>query len=322
MRLGAYFNDKRRLSSGPACSTPCALLAAGRRRAAEAAADLVAKWDANALDLDEDGKYDSPGQTIFEAWFRQMLADTFSEEKVGPVSQVHCSSRAGTCCSRCWTGPRGPLPLKLRLPGRPTPRRGDGARAARRPSTRCARTTGRTSAKWLSPGHHARASSRRTISACRRRRATTAARRACSRTRRPGGCSVPQGFEKRMTFPQMRRGTTNHFVVLSDKGVIGVNVVAPGQSGIPPDAGHAEPPLHGPDRPAARLRVQADAPVGNGRPGEHEVRRAAFLLATRKALTEGIRGRTASGRTSRSGTPPCGRGSRGRSGSSFRRRSR
>jgi penicillin amidase len=44
-----------------------------------------------------------------------------------------------------------------------------------------------------------------------------------------------------MTFPQMRRGTENHLVVLSEKGVIGVNVVAPGQSGIPPVPGAPSP---------------------------------------------------------------------------------
>jgi hypothetical protein len=44
-----------------------------------------------------------------------------------------------------------------------------------------------------------------------------------------------------MTFPQMRRGTENHLVVLSEKGVIGVKVVAPDQSGIPLGPGAPSP---------------------------------------------------------------------------------
>ena len=44
-----------------------------------------------------------------------------------------------------------------------------------------------------------------------------------------------------MQFPPMRRGSENHFVVLGDKGVMGLNVVAPGTSGIPPAPGAPSP---------------------------------------------------------------------------------
>lgn len=52
------------------------------RRAAEA----LAVWNGLREDDDGDGRYDSPGIVIFDAWLKQMFADTFTEQTVGPAA--------------------------------------------------------------------------------------------------------------------------------------------------------------------------------------------------------------------------------------------
>jgi penicillin amidase len=52
---------------------------------------------------------------------------------------------------------------------------------------------------------------------------------------------VPQGYTALPKIPSMRRGSENHIVVLSPAGVRGVNVVPPGQSGVPPAPGAPSP---------------------------------------------------------------------------------
>lgn len=243
VRLGAYFNDKVDFFR-PRLLDAVRLLANGDADLLKAA-DLMAEWDANALDLDEDGKYDAPGQTIFEEWFKQMLADTFSEEKVGPVSKS-LQAQGRHLLLEVLEGPRGPFPLKLDYLGGATPAQAmvNGLRKA---LDTLRQKHGPDLAKWLSPVIMAGFESANYLGVpqATRDQPTAAAPLPSEKTWR---LQVPQGFEKRMTFPQMRRGTTNHFVVLSDQGVIGVNVVAPGQSGIPPT----------PDTPSPHFSDQID----------------------------------------------------------------
>ncbi len=47
------------------------------------AVSLIKAWDRYRWDLDKDGNYDSPGQTIFEKWLSIMLKNTFADD-LGP----------------------------------------------------------------------------------------------------------------------------------------------------------------------------------------------------------------------------------------------
>jgi penicillin amidase len=243
VRLGAYFNDKVDFFR-PRLLDAVRLLASGDAELLKAAA-LMAKWDASALDLDEDGKYDAPGQTIFEAWFKQMLADTFSEEKVGPISKA-LQAQGRHLLLDVLDGPRAPFPLKGKYLGEATPEQAMVA-GLRKALDSLRQQHGPDLDKWLQPVVMAGFESANYLGVPQstRDRAIAAVPQPDEKTWRR---QVPQGFEKRMTFPQMRRGTENHFVVLSDKGVIGINVVAPGQSGIPPT----------PDTPSPHFADQVD----------------------------------------------------------------
>jgi len=236
VRLGAYFNDTADFFR-PRLLDAARMLAASDPELLRAA-DLLAKWDANARDLDGDGKYDSPGQTIFEEWFRQMLLDTFSEEKVGPVTKA-LQAQGRHLLLEVLDGERAVFPLRGRYLTEPTAEASMVAALRKTVATLRAKH-GADLGQWLTPvitggfqvtnylGVPQRAPEPGLVTVVQPDEKTWR-------------LSVPPGFEKRMTFPQMRRGTENHLVVLSDKGVIGLNVVAPGQSGIPPAPGAPSP---------------------------------------------------------------------------------
>ncbi|MBE3132629.1 MAG: penicillin acylase family protein, partial [Acidobacteria bacterium] len=202
------------------------------------AAEALAKWDGNSVDLDGDEKYDSPGFTVFDTWFRQMLADTFTEATVGPVSGT-LQQQGKSLLLRVLDGDRALLPLKGRYLGDRTPEQAMIA-ALRKTVDSLRRTYGPVPEKWLLPARPGGFEFRNYLGVPQ----GTRARPLSSVVKAEEGnwhLERPQGFEKRMTFPPMRRGTENHFVVLSEKGVIGLNVVAPGVSGIAPEPGKPSP---------------------------------------------------------------------------------
>jgi penicillin amidase len=248
VRLGAYFNDKVDFFR-PRLLDAVRLLSGGDADLLKAA-DLMAKWDANALDLDGDGKYDAPGQTIFEEWFKEMLADTFSEEKVGPVSKT-LQAQGRHLLLDVLDGPRAPFPLKGDYLGGATPEQAMVA-VLRKSLDTLRRRHGPDLDKWLEPVVMAGFDSANYLGVPQAIRDRPAGAGAVAAEEKTWRLQVPPGFEKRMSFPQMRRGTENHFVVLSDKGVIGVNVVAPGESGIPPT----------PDTPSPHYADQVDLLLG------------------------------------------------------------
>jgi penicillin amidase len=188
------------------------------------AADAIAEWDGIWTDRDGDGKWDAPGMVIFDAWMHYLTADVFSEERVGSISKLLQYKRGvsfglpygGNILLNILEGSGSPVRLKGDYLG--------GASAeqvmvnALKKAVEELRTAqGPEIEKW--------------------RLAVKLTSFDTSNFR-----GVPQGYftELPKYLPQ-RRGTENHIVMLSPAGVRGINVVAPGTSGVPPAPGEPSP---------------------------------------------------------------------------------
>jgi penicillin amidase len=187
------------------------------------AADAIAAWDGMWLDRDGDQRWDTPGMALFDAWYRNLTLDLWSEEKVGSISRL-MQYRVGSSFGLPYTssvllnvldGKRSPVALK-----------GDylGGRTAEEVMVAALRKTvdemraahGEDMARWLRPVEMASFATANYL-------------------------GVPQTTSELPKFLPMRRATENHIVVLSPAGVRGVNVVPPGQSGVPPAPGRPSP---------------------------------------------------------------------------------
>lgn len=201
------------------------------------ATEALAKWDAMIVDLDGNGTFDSPGYTVHTAWLRQMLQDTFTEERVGSLSRT-LQQQGNSALLAVLDGPRAALPLKGNYLGDSTPEQAMVA-ALRKTVDTLRKTYGPAPDKWLAPVKLQGIESMNYLGVPQSVR-----EHPLPFVKQAEGnwlSRVPEGFEKAMSYPPMRRGSENHFVVLGDKGVMGLNVVAPGTSGIPPAPGAPSP---------------------------------------------------------------------------------
>lgn len=190
----------------------------------ERAANAIATWDGMWLDRNEDGKWDDPGMALFDTWYRHLTAIVFSVERVGSISKLLQYKKGKTSFGL----PYGASVLLNVLEGKNSPVRlqGDylGGESAEQVMVSALRKAidelrgayGPDPAKWLLPIKMA----------------------AFNTTNFRG---VPQGYSNLPKYLPMRRASENHIVVLSPEGVRGVNVVPPGQSGIPPAVGEPSP---------------------------------------------------------------------------------
>ena len=203
----------------------------------QGAAEALANWDALNLDRDGNGTFDSPGLTIHNAWLRQMIEDTFTEAKVGAISRS-MPQHGESLLLRVLDGPRAARPLKGNYLGDQTAEEAMVA-ALRKVVAALGKTYGPTPEKWLTPVrlHGIQVQNYLGVPQSYGPRGVAFVKQAEGNWQ----SRVPEGFEKIMQFPPMRRGSENHFVVLGDKGVMGLNVVAPGTSGIPPAPGAPSP---------------------------------------------------------------------------------
>ena len=199
-------------------------LVAGGDAELKRAADAIAEWDGIWTDRDADGKWDAPGMVIFDAWMHYLSADVFAEERVGSIAKLLQYKRGisfglpygSNLLLNILEGARSPVPLKGDYLG------GSSAEqvmvnALKKAVEELRTAQGPEIDKW--------------------RLAVKMSSFDTSNFR-----GVPQGYftELPKYLPQ-RRGTENHIVVLSPAGVRGVNVVAPGTSGVPPAPGEPSP---------------------------------------------------------------------------------
>jgi penicillin amidase len=222
VRLGA-FNDRSvpyfRLMLLDAVS-----LLAGGDATLKPAADAIAAWDGLWLDRDHDGKWDATGAAIFDTWFHHLTNELFAPEKVGSISKL-LSYKKG---SLSFGLPYGSTVTQNILEGKNSPVRLKGdylggatadevmVKALRAAIAELQAEKGSDPAKWLLP--------------------VTMASFTTSNFR-----GIPQTYSELPEYHPMRRGSENHIVVLSPAGVRGVNVVPPGQSGVPPAPGEPSP---------------------------------------------------------------------------------
>ena len=199
-------------------------LLAGGDKDLQPVAEILAAWDGVWRDGDGDGSYDNPGVLIFDSWYRQLLLDVYTDASVGPVVSKFMQYRKGQAFGlqfganvllNILEGKQSPVPMKGDYLGGRTPEE-VMVGALRKTVAELRGTHGPDPAKWL-------------FKVARHDFGTT------------NYLDVPQGYTELPKIPSMRRGTENHIVVLSPAGVRGVNVVAPGQSGVPPAPGAPSP---------------------------------------------------------------------------------
>jgi penicillin amidase len=199
-------------------------LLAGGDKDLQPVADILTAWDGVWRDDNGDGQYDDPGVLIFDSWYRQMLLDVFTDASVGPVVSRYMQYRKGQAFGlqqganvllNILDGKQSRVPIKGDYLGGRTPEE-VMVGALRKTIAELRGTHGPDPAKWLFP----------------------VARHDFDTT---NYLDVPQGYTALPKIPSMRRGSENHIVVLSPAGVRGVNVVPPGQSGVPPAPGAPSP---------------------------------------------------------------------------------
>ena len=188
------------------------------------AAEAIAAWDGMWSDRDGDWRWDAPGMALFDTWYRHLTEDLWTEEKVGSIAKLMRYRRGGSSFGLPYTssvllnvveGKRSSVVLK-----------GDylGGRAVEEVLVEALRKAvaelraahGDDMSKWLLPIEKASFVTNNYL-------------------------GVPQTYSELPKFLPMRRATENHIVVLSPAGVRGVNVVPPGQSGVPPALGEPSP---------------------------------------------------------------------------------
>jgi len=178
------------------------------------AAEALAAWNGLREDNDGDGSYDSPGVAIFDAWLKQMFADTFTEQTVGPAAaQLRNSISAppvrgaggGQLLLNILQGERSPVRVRNDYLGGATSAQAMVA-SLRKAVASLKDSLGPAREQWHAP-----------------------AVQMVFRT--ANFLNVPQAFHDQPALLSMNRGTENHLVVLSAAGVWGMNVVPPGQSG-------------------------------------------------------------------------------------------
>jgi penicillin G amidase len=222
VRLGA-FNDRAVPYYRTKLLNAVSFLAGGDATL-KTATDAIATWDGNWLDRDRDGKWDSSGATIFDTWYRHVTNDLFAPEKVGSISSLLTYKKG----SLQFGGSYGTSVVQNILEGKDSPVRlkGDylGGRTADEVMVKALRAAiaelqaemGADPSKWLHP-----------------------VKMASFTTKNFRG--IPQTYSELPEYLPMRRGSVNHIVVLSPAGVRGVDVVPPGQSGVPPAPGEPSP---------------------------------------------------------------------------------
>lgn len=203
----------------------------------QAAADALARWDGLLVDLDGDGKFDSPGQTLHAAWLRQLTDDIFTDARVGSLSST-LRQQGNSAVLRVLDGPRAALPLKGNYLGDQTPEQAMVA-ALRKTVDAMRKNLGPSPDKWLTPVRLHGIESQNYLGVPQSH--GEGPMPFIKQSEGSWQSRVPAGYEKLMRFPPMRRGSENHFVVLGEKGVMGLDVVAPGSSGIPPAPGAPSP---------------------------------------------------------------------------------
>jgi penicillin amidase len=200
------------------------------------AANLIASWSGYRSDDNTDGKYDSQGQTIFQTWLGTMLSNTFSPQGQPVLGSFTAARLLGTGypaspptgSTNVSTGSKV-LYHALLGPASTVPNNYDFFKGVDPLQVVFQSLTGTISnlqakyltadmSKWLLP-------------------------------------VVPQEFfftnyngipqadpDENLFLPiQMNRGTENHMVVLDHKGVSGVNVCPPGESGFVSPQGVKDP---------------------------------------------------------------------------------
>jgi penicillin amidase len=177
------------------------------------ARDLLASWDHRRTDSDGDGRYDSPGLVIYDAWLAALCARVFSPGTIGKsAAAILAYKRDDT-----YDIGRGPKLLARVLAGSDAslPVAADylGGRAAaqvevevlRDVLSKLAAQRGTPMKDWADPVLE-------------------------SRFAVANAHAVPQGAAQPIAAPLAERGTENHLVELRADGAAGRNVVAPGQA--------------------------------------------------------------------------------------------
>lgn len=184
----------------------------GGERLAQAR-DLLAAWDHHRTDADGDGRYDSAGMTIFEAWLSAMTARVFAPAVVGAKASAMLAykrqdtydiGRGPKLLGRVLAGAKASLPVEADYLG---------GKSAAQVSVEVLNSVlaqlvaerGPAMESWLDPVLE----SRFTVA---------------------NAHAVPQGSQETITVPLAERGTENHLVELRADGAVGRNVVAPGQA--------------------------------------------------------------------------------------------
>jgi penicillin amidase len=212
-------------------------LLAGGDAELKQAAEAIAAWDGMWSDRDKDGKWDAPGLALFDAWYRHLTSAIFSEEKVGSLAKLLQYKKGvasfglpygSSVLHNILDGPRSPVRLKGDYLG------GAGAEAVmvdalKKAVAELRAEQGPEMAKWGIP--------------IKMEDFDTANYK-----------GVPQGYSELPKYLPMRRATENHIVTLSPAGIRGINVVAPGTSGVPPAPG--EPSPHFADQVGLLLRFE------------------------------------------------------------------
>lgn len=175
--------------------------------------DLLASWDHRRVDADGDGRYDSPALVIYDAWLGAMMGQVFSEDKVGARaaamlaykrSDTYDIGRAPKLLARVLAGQAASLPVKVDYLGA----RGAGdvqVDVLRKVLNQLESERGADMHGWSDP-------------------------LLVTRFATANAHAVPQGATAPIVVPLAERGTQNHLVELRPDGIIGRNVVAPGQA--------------------------------------------------------------------------------------------
>ncbi len=183
----------------------------------QAVAQLRA-WDNMWADVDNDGKYDSVGQTVYEKWLSTMLAATFRDEFGEFLDYSHPLDDISTATAMLYhvlEGGDSSLPAHVDYLA---PLTADEARVDSLLAALAALEAehGPDMSEWL------------------------------TRVRTGDFVSmnflgIPQSFGETYSIIFQNRGTQNHLVRLSAEGVVGVNINPPGQSGFVAPSGELNP---------------------------------------------------------------------------------
>lgn len=170
--------------------------------------DYIKAWNNLGEDTTGDGYFDSPGQTIFEAWWPTVLEDVFAphlQDWYGPMSGIINHRYGSSLFLRVLLGEEATMPAQYDYLG------GDRDEILinnlKKAIDKLEEDFGEDMSEWLTP----------------------------VRTMGFGGTSligVQHGLGTDVQIPSMNRGSENHYIELTDEGPIGFNITPPGQIGF------------------------------------------------------------------------------------------